>query len=44
MSKSDIQLKQDIIDELKLDPQVNAAQIGVSVSDGAVTLLVFRLA
>jgi osmotically-inducible protein OsmY len=39
MSKTDIQLKQDIIDELQLDPQVNAAQIGVSVKDGAVTLL-----
>ena len=39
MSKPDIRLKQDIIDELQLDPQVNAAQIGVSVNDGAVTLL-----
>jgi len=39
MNKTDIQLKQDIIDELQLDPQVNAAQIGVSVKDGAVTLL-----
>jgi osmotically-inducible protein OsmY len=39
MSKSDLQLKQDIIDELQLDPQVNAAQIGVIVKDGAVTLL-----
>ncbi len=39
MNKSDIQLKQDIIEELKLDPQLNAAQIGVSVEEGAVTLL-----
>jgi osmotically-inducible protein OsmY len=39
MSKTDLQLKQDILEELQLDPQVNAAQIGVSVNEGAVTLL-----
>jgi osmotically-inducible protein OsmY len=38
MSKTDIQLKQDIENELKWDPKVNAAQIGVSVDKGAVTL------
>jgi VCBS repeat-containing protein len=39
MSKSDIQLKQDIEEELRWAPQVNSAQIGVSVDKGAVTLL-----
>jgi len=39
MTKTDLQLKQDIVEELRLDPQVNAAQIGVAVSEGAVTLL-----
>jgi len=39
MTKTDIQLKQDIEDELLWDPMVNAAQIGVSVDKGAVTLL-----
>jgi osmotically-inducible protein OsmY len=39
MSKTDIQLKQDIETELRWDPKVNSAQIGVSVDKGAVTLL-----
>jgi len=39
MKKTDMDLKQDIVEELRLDPQVNAAQIGVSVHAGAVTLL-----
>jgi len=39
MSKSDNQLKQDIELELRWDPKVNAAQIGVSVDKGVVTLL-----
>jgi BON domain len=38
MAKSDIQLKQDIEAELLWDPQINAAQIGVSVDHGAVAL------
>ena len=38
MTKTDIQLKQDIEAELLWDPQVNAAQIGVSVEHGAVAL------
>ncbi len=38
-SKTDIQLKQDIEAELLWDPKVNAAQIGVSVDHGAVSLL-----
>ncbi len=38
MKKTDIQLKQDIENELLWDPKVNAAQIGVSVDKGAVSL------
>ncbi|MEO7111194.1 MAG: BON domain-containing protein [Polyangiaceae bacterium] len=38
MSKTDMQLKEDIEAELLWDPKVNAAQIGVSVDKGAVTL------
>jgi len=36
--KTDKQLKQDIIAELGWEPSVNAAQIGVEVKDGIVTL------
>jgi osmotically-inducible protein OsmY len=36
--KTDTQLQQDIIAELKWEPSVNAAQIGVEVKDGVVTL------
>ena len=36
--KTDMQLKQDVIDALEWEPSVNAAHIGVSVSDGVVTL------
>src|SRR3984957_10375031 len=39
MTKTDMQLKQDIEEELLWDPKVNAAQIGVSVDHGAVSLL-----
>lgn len=39
MNKTDSQLKQDIENELRWDPKVNSAQIGVSVDQGAVTLL-----
>ncbi|MEO6601697.1 MAG: BON domain-containing protein [Polyangiaceae bacterium] len=39
MAKTDVQLKQDIEQELAWDPKVNAAQIGVSVDHGAVSLL-----
>jgi VCBS repeat-containing protein len=38
MNKTDIQLKEDIEEELRWDPKVNAAQIGVSVDDGSVSL------
>jgi osmotically-inducible protein OsmY len=36
--KSDSQLKQDVLAELSWEPSVNAAQIGVEVDDGIVTL------
>ena len=36
--KTDTQLQQDVIAELKWEPSVNAAQIGVEVQDGVVTL------
>jgi osmotically-inducible protein OsmY len=39
MNKSDNQLKQDIESELLYDPKINAAEIGVTVDGGAVTLL-----
>ena len=36
--KSDVMLQQDVIDELDWEPSVNAANIGVTVKDGVVTL------
>ncbi len=36
--KSDSQVQQDVIAELDWEPSVNAAQIGVEVKDGVVTL------
>lgn len=36
--KTDTQLQQDVLAELKWEPAVNAAQIGVEVKDGIVTL------
>jgi osmotically-inducible protein OsmY len=39
MTKTDMQLKNEIEEELRWDPKVNAAQIGVSVDKGAVSLL-----
>lgn len=36
--KSDAQLQQDVMDELKWEPTIQAAEIGVSVKDGRVTL------
>ena len=35
---TDMNLRQDIIDELDFEPRVNSAQIGVAVKDGVVTL------
>jgi len=39
MTKTDDQLKRDIEAELSWDPKVRAAEIGVSVNEGAVSLL-----
>ena len=36
--KTDLQLQQDVIDELKWEPAVNSVRIGVEVKDGYVTL------
>jgi len=36
--KTDIQLQQDVLAELDWDPAINAADIGVEVKDGIVTL------
>ena len=36
--KTDTQLQNDVMAELKLEPSLSAAQIGVSVKDGVVTL------
>jgi osmotically-inducible protein OsmY len=38
---SDHQLRQDVLDELEFEPQVNAAHIGVGVNAGIVTLTGF---
>jgi len=35
----DYKIKQDVIDELDWDPEVEASRVGVEVTDGAVTLL-----
>lgn len=36
--KTDSQVQQDVLAELKWEPSINAAQIGVEVNDGIVTL------
>ena len=36
--KTDMQLQQEVMNELQWEPSVNAAEIGVAVKDGAVTL------
>lgn len=36
--KTDAQLKKDINDELEWEPSINAAQVGIAVKDGVVTL------
>ena len=38
MKKSDTQLQQDVLAELKWEPSINGAEIGVEVKDGIVTL------
>lgn len=39
MTKTDTQIKQDVELELRFDPSINAAKIGVTVDNGAVSLL-----
>lgn len=39
--KTDLQLHKDVLDELRWDPRVNEAEIGVSVKDSVVTLTGF---
>jgi osmotically-inducible protein OsmY len=36
--KTDIQIQQDVLSELNWEPSVNAANIGVEVTNGIVTL------
>ena len=36
--KTDAQLQQDVMAELKWEPTLSAAQIGVSAKDGVITL------
>ncbi len=36
--KTDTELQQDVMDELKWEPSIKAAEIGVGVNDGVVTL------
>src|SRR5271155_324263 len=38
---SDLELRQDVLDELEFEPSVNAAHIGVSANRGVVTLTGF---
>ncbi|REE07709.1 hypothetical protein DFQ09_11139 [Winogradskyella pacifica] len=35
--RTDVQIKQDILDELAFQPNINELQIGVVVKDGIVT-------
>jgi len=36
--KTDLEIKQNVIEEIKWEPILNAARIGVSVKDSVVTL------
>ena len=38
LKKRDAELKDAVLDELRVDPRVNEAEIGVAVEDGVVTL------
>lgn len=38
MFKSDIQLQPDVMDELRWDPAVGSAEIGIAAKDGVITL------
>jgi len=37
--KDDYQIKQDVLDELDWDPEIEASKVGVEVTDGAATLV-----
>ena len=37
--RDDYQIKQDVLDELDWDPEIEASKVGVEVTDGAVTLV-----
>ncbi len=39
MKKSDSQLQQDVLQELKYEPTINASQVGVTAKDGIVGLI-----
>ncbi|CAH1659849.1 BON domain-containing protein [Chelatococcus asaccharovorans] len=39
MSERDLGLRQDVLDELEFEPSIDAADIGVTVKDGVVTLI-----
>lgn len=39
--KTDLQLQRDVLDELKFEPSIREAEIGVAVKDGVVTLTGF---
>ena len=39
MNKTDSKLKEDVENELRWDPKINAAHIGVAVDRGAVSLM-----
>ena len=39
MSERDLVLRQDVLDELEFEPSIDAADIGVTVKDGVVTLI-----
>ena len=36
--KTDVQIQQDVLEQLKWEPILNAAEVGVSVKNGVVTL------
>ena len=36
--RTDLQIQKDVMDEIKLQPNLNSSEIGVAVKDGVVTL------
>ena len=39
LKSNDVRLKQAVLDELKWEPSVNEAHIGVTAKDGVITLM-----